>query len=126
MKKLSKSINNNLYYCNEKNKKINCKCCLPSQICRLGNCLCVDCMKYNVGLFNLEKGELFNKAGRIARPENGEYCCGATFNLSIKNSVGGSCPVKKQCSLANNFCCDECKILNNYKDIYLKYVYNVK
>ena len=121
---LSKSINNNLYYCNEKNTKINCQCCLPSQICRLGNCLCVKCMKKNVDLFNLEKGELFNKAGRIARPENGEYHCGKKFILSLQNSVGEMKPGKKQCSLACNFCCKECTILNMYKDIYLKYVWD--
>ena len=82
-------------------------------------------MKYNIDLFNLENGELFNKAGRIARPENGEYHCGETFNISIKNSVGECCPAKQKCSLICSYCCKECKILNMYKSIYLKYVYNV-
>lgn len=59
---LNNNQNNNLYYCKKKNEKINCNCCLPKQICCLGNCLCVYCMKKNVELFDLKNGFLFNKA----------------------------------------------------------------
>lgn len=116
---LNKNLNNNLYYCNKKNESINCDCCLPDRICRIGNCLCIDCMKHNIDLFNLEKGILFNKSGIICRPENGEYHCGRIFNIPIKNSVGQNCPNKKKCSFKDKFCCKECHILNKYKRIYL-------
>ena len=77
----------NLYYCNKNNDDINCQCC-PDHICREKNCLCVKCMFYNFETLDLKYGELFNKAGRIAKSENGEYHCGIICKRSIKNSVG--------------------------------------
>lgn len=123
---LNKIENLNLHYCNKKNEKINCDCCLPDQICRLGNCLCVDCMKHNIILFGLKNGELFNKAGRVARSENEEYHCREIFDVKTKNKLGEYGLEKKQCSFIDRYYCNECKILNKYKKIYLKYVYNIK
>lgn len=123
---LSKRENLNLHYCNKKKEKLKCDCCLPDQICCLGNCLCVDCMKYNIDLFGLKNGELFNKAGRVARPENEEYHCGEIFDVKTKDSERVYGLEKKKCSYINRYYCNECKILNKHKKIYLKYVYNIK
>ena len=118
--RLFKSQITNLYYCNKKNTTINCDCCLPNHICCQGNCLCIDCMRYNVKYFNLYNGELFNKAGKIAKPENGVYYCGRFFIVSIKNSVGKGRNARKQCSFSSKNLCEDCKILNKYKEIYLQ------
>ena len=123
---LKKSKITNLYYCNKKNKMINCDCCLPDHICCEGNCLCIDCMEYNIKLLKLFKGKLINKAGRVAGPENNIYHCGAIINNSIKNSVGQELSEKKTCRFLDRFCCEECKILNKYKNIYLKNIYHIK
>ena len=123
-KPLSMSQVTNLYYCNKKHQAINCDCCIPDHICCEGNCLCVRCMNYNVKKFHLKNEELFNKAGRVAKPENGEYHCGKKFNLSIKNSVGMKFYSHKQCSYYSQYFCKECEILNKYKDIYLDYISN--
>ena len=110
----------NLYYCNKNNKDINCKCC-PDHICREGNCLCVKCMFYNVKIFELKNGELYNKGGRVAKPnEYNHYYCGIKVEKSIKNSVGQVFQSHTQCSF--NYFCKECKELNINKKIYLDYI----
>ena len=121
-KPLSMSQATNLYYCNKKHQTINCDCCSPDHICREGNCLCVNCMNYNVKKYNLKPGELYNKAGRVAKQENGEYHCGKKVSLSIINSVGEKYNSQKQCSYYFKYFCKECEILNKYKDIYLDYI----
>ena len=110
-----------LYYCRKKNETINCFCC-PDQICCQGNCFCTNCMHYNIKRNHLKDGELYNKAGRIAKPENGEYHCGKKFNVSIKNSVGIKFHSQKQCCYLSRYFCKECEILNIYKDNYLYYI----
>lgn len=120
---LFRSQNTHLYYCNKKNKDIDCKCC-PDHICREGNCLCLKCMLYNYKTSNLKYGELYNKAGRISKPQNGEYHCGIKINELLKNSVGESFHKKNQCSFNFKFFCDECKALNkNDPKKYMKYIW---
>ena len=111
----------NLYYCEKENKDINCNCC-SDHICIEGNCLCLKCMFYNYDAFNLKIGELYNKAGRVAKPENGEYHCGIKKDKTLKNSVGQYFHKKIQCSNISKFFCEECKELNKYKKIYLDYI----
>lgn len=118
---LSKSRVTNLYYCKKINKDINCECC-PEHICSEGNCLCAKCMLYNFKAFNLKYGELFNKSGRIAKLDNGEFHCGIKYDKSIQNSVGGVFHSQIQCSFFGRNFCNECKILNKYKKIYLDYI----
>lgn len=110
-----------LFYCNKMNESINCDCC-PDHICCEGNCFCVKCMNYNCKRYHLKEGELYNKAGRIAKLECGEYHCGKNYNLSIKNSVGIKFHSHKKCSYYSKYFCPECEILNKYKDIYLDYI----
>ena len=121
-KPLSRSQITKLYYCKKINRGINCDCCGPEYICSEGNCLCVKCMNYNVKTFGLKKGELYNKAGRIAKPENGEYHCEIKFDKIIRNSVGQKFHSQKTCSYYSKYTCKECEILNKYKDIYLDYI----
>ena len=110
----------NLYYCKKNNKDINCKCC-PDHICREGNCLCVKCMFYNVKKFGLKYGELYNKSGRVAKPnEYYLYHCGIKLEKSITNSIGQVFQSHTLCSF--NYFCKECKELNIYKKIYLDYI----
>jgi len=121
-KPLSISQVTKLYYCKKKNLTINCDCCSPDHICCKGNCLCVKCMNYNCKQFNLKIGELYNKAGRVAKSENGEYHCGEKFSFKIRNSVGKIFSSHKECSYYSKYFCKECEILNKYKDIYLDYI----
>lgn len=119
---ISQSLNNNLYYCGKKNGDINCDCCSPENKCIKGNCLCIKCMEYNIKKLNLKNGGLINKAGRPAYPENGDYHCVEKCSTYIINDVGLRIPVNKICSY-NKYICEECKILNKYKDIYIDYIY---
>ena len=124
IKYINQSYFKQLYYCGKKNELINCKCCSPEHKCINGNCLCVKCMRYNVKKLNLKNKELINKAGRIAKLDREQYHCGIKFNKYIKNEVGKLMPIKNFCSM--NFTCDECLILNKYKDIYLAYINDKK
>lgn len=112
---------NELYYCGKRNELINCNCCIPEHICKKGNCLCVNCMKYNIKKFGLENKELINKAGRICFLDNGVYHCGNKFKVIIENAIGVKRTSSQYCR--KNYFCDECKILNNFKEEYFKYVY---
>lgn len=113
------------YYCQKKHETINCACC-PDRICRQGNCFCTKCMYYNIKRSHLKGGALYNKAGRIAIPENGEYHCNKKIGLSFRNSVGQTFRSQKQCSYLSQYFCKECKILNKNKDKYLDYISNAK
>ena len=119
---LSKSQITKLFYCKKAHQTINCICCSPDHICCEGNCLCVKCMNFNVKAFNLKDGQLYNKAGRIAKPENGEYHCEMKFNNILYNSVGQKFNSQITCSYVSKYFCKECKILNKYKNIYLDYI----
>ena len=122
---INKVNNKDLYYCGNKNEMINCNCCLPDNKCIKGNCLCINCMKYNIKKLNLHKGELINKAGRIAIPEKGEFHCQQKFQIYVNNEVGLKIPAQKICSYKTNFTCKECVILNKYKDIYNDFIYKM-
>lgn len=118
----SKSVNQNLemYYCNKKNELIKCDCC-PDHICCKGNCMCVNCMKQNLMVRGLRNKELINKAEKIAKCVSGEYHCGEKFRDVIIDEIGEEKKTSRICQ--NHFFCKECKILNKYKDEYLKYLY---
>ena len=118
---ISQSQKDEIYYCNKNNQLINCEC--PSHICRKGNCLCVKCMKYNVKKMKLENNELINKAGRIAKIENGIYHCESKFKVEIRDEIGKKRSINKICS--NNIICPDCEILNKNKMDYLKFIYGL-
>ena len=119
----SKSVNQNLemFYCNKKNELIKCDCCGPEHICRKGNCMCGRCMYQNLMARGLRDKELINKAGKIAKCVLGEYHCGAKFRDVIIDEIGEKKKVIRICQ--KPFFCEECKILNKYKDEYLKFLY---
>lgn len=113
-----------LYYCGKFNEKIKCNCC-SDHICRKGNCLCVNCMKYNFQTYKLQKGELFNKAGLKAKLTKGSYYCGCNFDTIIKNQVGQKFIKHSQCEFIQHpsYPCKDCKILNKFQDIYNAYIF---
>ena len=125
---LSKSVviepksNIKIHYCNKKNKLINCKCCAPEHICCLNNCICVECMKKNIDKLNLKEKQLINKAGRIAYNENGEYHCFLKINKKINDMKGRQKKANKIYSSYYSVFFKESKILNVYKDVYMKYL----
>ena len=110
-----------IYYCGRKNELINCKCCTPEHICKTGNCLCVDCMRFNIKKFGLKNKQLINKAGRISYYYNGQYHCGFKEKVLVLNAVGEKKQIIQYCK--KNYFCKECKILNSLKEKYLKYIY---
>ena len=118
---LSNSLNFQMYYC-KKNNGINCECC-DDHKCRKGNCMCVNCMKYNLSKLNLHDFELINKAGLIAKLENGEYHCGIKFEVKIKDEIGNTRIIHKVCN--NNDYCPECLILNKIKREYINFIYGL-
>ena len=118
-KPFSKSLVDSIFYCKKNNQLSNCEC--PSHICCKGNCLCVKCMKYNVQKKKLKNYELINKAGRIAKIENGIYHCGIKFKIEIRDEIGRKMKINKICS--GNILCPECEILNKNKKDYVNYIY---
>ena len=109
---------NKLYFCNKRNNDIPCNCC-PDHICKEGNCMCVKCMRYNTNKLNLNKGELINKAGKIANLYKGSYFCGVQYETIIENVIGTKFKKQSQCQYPLESCAN-CKVLNIFKDKYLK------
>ena len=103
-------------YCGKPNELITCNCC-PDHICKPGNCLCVNCMRRNINKFNLQNGELINRAGKIAKLCKGNYFCGAEYDKIIKNIVGIEFKKHSKCKLPFDSC-DDCKVLNKFKLLY--------
>ena len=117
---LSKSLNFKMYYCG-KNNGINCDCC--DHICRIGNCMCVNCMKHNLSKRECKNYELINKAGNIAKLDNGVYHRDKKFELKIKDEIGNTRKVYKFCN--NKELCPDCLILNKIKREYINYIYGL-
>ena len=113
---------NTIIYCGNINDSIKCKCC-PDHVCKRGNCLCVRCMKSNINNLKLKNGELINKAGRIARLFKGSYYCECQYEDIITNVIGLKFKKQTQCHYPLESCKD-CKVLNKFKNIYLKNLYN--
>ena len=107
-------------YCGSINKIIKCNCC-PDHICKKGNCMCVFCMKENFNKLKLNKDQLINKVGKIAKLNKGSYYCNCEYETIIRNVVGKIFRRKSECCYPN-LPCDNCKNLEKFKDIYLKYL----
>lgn len=105
-----------IQYCGKYNELIKCNCC-PDHICKKGNCLCVNCMKININLFKLEKGELINRAGKFAKLIKGNYFCGTEYDKLFENILGMKFKKHSKCQLEKDSC-DDCKVLNKFKDVY--------
>ena len=114
----------NIIYCGQKNRFINCTCCLD-HTCKKGNCICVICMAKNIRKFNLRNGQLINKSGNIASPIKGSYYCGNEYETIIENVIGLQFRKHLQCNYPLEPC-NDCKILTKFKDIYNKKCYNIK
>ena len=109
---------NKLYYCNKRNYDIPCNCC-PDHICREGNCMCIKCMRYNTKKLNANKDELINKAGKIAKIYKGNYFCGEQYETIFENILGIKFKNQSKCQYPLESC-PNCKVLNIFKDKYLK------
>ena len=107
---------NNLYFCNSRNNDIKCDCC-KDHICKVGNCMCVSCMRKNVQNFGLREGELINKSGRIAKIDKGDFYCGCQFEEVYTNVMGKEFRNIKQCKYYSQ--CNDCKILKKFMKEYL-------
>ena len=108
-------------YCGRINQFIKCNCC-PDHICKKGNCMCVDCMRENINIFRLNKSaSLINKIGKIARLNKGSYYCNCEYETIIENVIGKKFKRKSKCCFPFPPC-DNCKNLEKFKDIYLRYL----
>ena len=107
---------NNLYFCNSRNNDIKCDCC-KDHICKVGNCMCVSCMRKNVQNFGLREGDLINKSGRIAKIDKGDFYCGCQFEEVYTNVMGKEFRNIKQCKYYSQ--CNDCKILKKFMKEYL-------
>lgn len=111
-----------LYYCKQKNDKIDCDCC-HDHICCEGNCFCVDCMRLNINKFNLKNGQLINKSGYISIYEQGRYHCYRKNKIINENYIGEKFENKNNCSLQCP--CNDCRVLCKFMEFYLpEYIYN--
>ena len=109
---------NNLIYCNSKNNDIKCNCC-PDHICKIGCCLCVECMKKNCIRLGLNKYQLINKEGRVATLCRGSYYCGYKYIKITKNVIGREFKNEVKC-LNPGDPCESCKVLNKFMKEYSK------
>ena len=105
-------------YCGKENELISCDCC-PDHICQKGNCLCVDCMELNRKKYNLKNDELINKSGKIAKLFKGNFYCNKHYEAIIVNVIGRKFKKPSQCHYPSEPC-DDCKVLNKFKDVYIK------
>ena len=117
---IGKAENKNIIvsYCGKENELINCDCC-PDHICQEGNCLCVDCMENNRKKYQLKKDELINKSGKIAKLFQGNFYCNKHYEAIIVNVIGRKFKKPSQCHYPSEPC-DDCKVLNKFKDVYFK------
>ena len=106
----------NIHYCGKKNESIKCDCC-PDHICRQGNCLCVNCMRYNIIKNNLKKEYLINRAGKISKFFKGSYYCESEYDKIIENIMGMQFKNHSKCQYPLE-CCNDCQVLNKFKNIY--------
>jgi hypothetical protein len=102
-----------LFYCG-KNNNINCSCC-KDKICKLGNCLCVNCMKINIEYHDLKSHYLINKSGRLAKVNKILECfCKCMF---IEDNSPVLCGYRNKVS-KKIYRCKSCedltKIITNY------------
>ncbi len=102
-----------LFYCG-KNNNINCSCC-KEKICKLGNCLCVNCMKINIEYHDLKSHYLINKSGRLTKVNQilECFCC----CLYIEDDRPVKCGYENKVS-KKYYTCKSCedltKIITNY------------
>ena len=102
-----------LFYCG-KNNNINCSCC-KDKICKLGNCLCVNCMKINIEYHDLKSHYLINKSGRLTKVNQilECFCC----CLFIEDNSPVKCGYRDMVS-KKYYTCKSCedltKIITNY------------
>ena len=118
-KKIPNTDREIILYCGKKNELIACDCC-PDHICKPGNCLCVNCMRKNIKKFNFREGELINKKGKIAKLFKGNYFCGEKYDKSFINVSGIKFDRSGTCEFPYDSC-DNCKILNKFKNLYYDY-----
>lgn len=109
---------NDLIYCNSQNNDIKCNCC-PDHICKIGCCLCVECMKNNCIRLGLNENQLINKEGRVATLCRGSYYCGYKYIKITKNVIGREFKNEVKC-LNPGDPCESCKVLTKFMKEYSK------
>ena len=114
--------NVNLVYCDKINEKIKCDCS-PDHICKIGSCLCVNCMAINIAKSKLENRQLIlkNKKGHYStyNRDNNEFYCNQMYKGIIKNEMGKGLPIRYYCCPKSGSC-DDCKVLNIIMKEYLE------